>query len=104
MTSQTKKFIEFSDIVAVRFRCKSDDCGAELSLPLQAKFSRDHKADKCPNCGSAWLLVPTNGSSGSSIAPSLERVAQCIHDLSKWPGNFEITLEVKLDPNEGEKS
>jgi len=103
MTSQTKKFIEFSDILSVRFRCKRQDCGAELSLPLQSKFSGYRGADKCPNCGADWLVVTTGiGGSGSSIAPMLERIANSIHDISKWPGHFELTLELKPDPEEGE--
>jgi len=101
MTSQTKKFIEFSDILAFRFRCQGQGCGAELTLPLQANFSRDRGADKCPNCGADWLLV-SSGSSGSSVAQLLERIAQSMEQISQWPGRFELTLEVRPDPEEGE--
>ena len=99
MTSQTKKFIELSDILAFRFRCKKENCGTELSVPLQTNFGRHEVADSCPNCGSAWLVVNTGiAGSGSSIAPALDKIVTHINELSKWLGNFELTLEVKSEP------
>jgi len=103
MTSQTKKFIELSDILAFHFRCKRENCGTELSVPLQTTFGRHQVADSCPNCGSDWLVVNTGISgSGSSIAPALDKIAAYINEISRWPGNFELTLELKPDPEESE--
>jgi hypothetical protein len=99
MTSQTKRFIELADLVAFRFRCKGEGCGAELCLPLQANFSRDRSADTCPNCGANWLAI-TNGVTTSSTAQTLERFVKSIQDISRWPGQFDLTLEVKPDPEE----
>jgi uncharacterized paraquat-inducible protein A len=54
MTSQTKHYIQLSDILAVRFECK--ECGAAVSLPISMKinFSR---ISVCPNCGNPWATI-----------------------------------------------
>jgi hypothetical protein len=93
--------MELSDILAFRFRCKRENCGTELSVPLQTNFGRHQVADSCPNCGSSWLVIDTGiAGSGSSIAPLLEKIAKSLEDISKWPGHFEMTLEVKPEPEE----
>jgi hypothetical protein len=99
MMSEAKKFIAFGDILAFRFRCKREGCGAELLLPLEAKFHRDKVADSCPNCGANWLAVE-HISASSSIAPALERIVGNIQEVSRWPGQFELTLEVKPEEKE----
>jgi hypothetical protein len=100
MTSQTKKFIELTDILAFRFRCKVDGCGAELRLPLTANYTRDRCADMCPNCGANWLAIE-NGGITSSTAQSLERIVKHMQEILRWPGQFELTLEVEAEPEEG---
>ena len=101
MTSQTKKFIELTDIAAFRFRCKNEGCGAELCLPLTANYSRDRCADACPNCGSGWLAIDNGAGMTTSTAQSLERFVKNIQEVLRWPGRFELTLELKPDPEEG---
>jgi predicted RNA-binding Zn-ribbon protein involved in translation (DUF1610 family) len=51
MTSQTKHYIELSDILSVRCDCK--ECGASLSLPLAANIA--YSLFKCPKCGVGWV-------------------------------------------------
>ncbi len=51
MTSQTKHYIEMSDILSVRCDCK--ECGASLSLPLASNLA--YSLFKCPKCGKPWV-------------------------------------------------
>jgi hypothetical protein len=97
MTGQTKKFINLEEIIGLRFCCKNEKCGAELCLPFQNDFTRSRPADKCPNCGAGWLVL-TDRSGGSTVAPLLEKIVQEIRSISQWPGQCEITLEIKPDP------
>ena len=66
MTSQTKHFIELSDIVALRFECKH--CHATVSLPISA----DIKVESlriCPNCNEPWARLPE----GSTIELAIKK-------------------------------
>ena len=100
MTSETKKYIELTDVLAFRFRCTGEKCGAELTLPLRSNFSKDHSVDKCPNCGADWLLISNGSGGGSSNSPLLERIAESIKQLLEWPGRFKLTVEIKPDPKD----
>lgn len=46
MTSQTKQFIELSDIIALRFDC--NHCGASLTIDARKNFSKPPMT--CVNC------------------------------------------------------
>jgi hypothetical protein len=52
MTTQTKQYIELSDIVALRFECKTKGCEASLVLPINANTANSLK--KCPKCRQGW--------------------------------------------------
>jgi hypothetical protein len=96
VTSQTKKFIELSDIVALRFSC--NHCGASLSLSL-LKDVREDRLRQCPNCYQPWAQMP----SGSSIELT---IAKFVDDLKKlndvlvsgYFSGFLMALELKEEP------
>jgi hypothetical protein len=95
MNIQTKQFISLSDISSFRFRCKTKGCGTELSLPLQENYSLTHPADKCPNCGNGWLRP--SDVNPATAAPYLEQLVTAIRSVSEWPGQCEISLEIRPD-------
>jgi len=99
MTTQTKKFIELSDILALRFECK--ECHSELlisSLRDISKREQQGKLNTCPVCRKEWASV--NGST-CELA-----IAEFLTELNKlrgllgthqgaFPAGFSLTVEIK---------
>jgi hypothetical protein len=58
MTSQTKHFVELSDIVGIQIECKHSDCGVSLLVHGEsvASLADRHSTTltKCPSCGGDW--------------------------------------------------
>ena len=52
MTEQTKRFIELSDILAIRCECRNKECRASLSIPLAQVMGRTVRV--CPSCKEPW--------------------------------------------------
>jgi hypothetical protein len=52
MTSQTKHFIERSDILAVRCECKQGNCKTSLVIPIADVSGRELRA--CPTRKEPW--------------------------------------------------
>jgi hypothetical protein len=97
MTSQTKKFIELSDIVGLRIQCKHAECHATLLLPILTKLDRE-KLLVCPYCQRPWTRLPT----GSTIENTVEECARAISKLSSALNDpsfrgFALSLEIKQD-------
>jgi transcription elongation factor Elf1 len=94
MTSETKKFIEFSDILSIRFECKH--CGSELvisSLRDMGKREEQGKLSNCPVCTRPWASV--NGSTcESTITGFLDALNKVRESLGSFPAGFLLTLEV----------
>jgi Zn finger protein HypA/HybF involved in hydrogenase expression len=87
MKNQTKTFINFGEIAAFHFRCKT--CALELTVPFGADFTRTRTAQKCPGCGDSWLQV----NDGSAV-PALANLVESIRTISQWPGVCEVSIEV----------
>jgi hypothetical protein len=99
MTTQTKKFLELSDILALRFECKK--CGSELLISsLRDISNRDEqgKLSNCPVCRNPWASV---GGSTCELA-----IAEFLTVLNKlrgmlgthegaFPAGFALTVEIK---------
>lgn len=99
MTSQTKRFIEVSDIVGVRLECKK--CGCALLLGLSHKDAIANllePANKilstCPTCGGIWASLP-NGllAFDTEIKDFFRRMEQIKEIESKF--GFRLSLEVR---------
>ncbi len=63
MTSQTKKFIEFADIVGIQLQCKIPTCGISLLVSGDALVTLSDPNNttlaKCPTCGTPWTVPGT---------------------------------------------
>lgn len=93
MTSQTKRFIELSDILSLHFECAH--CGAALLIPLSKEIFVK-KLYACPHCGRQWIKRLEGGSIESTISDCVERLKALKEALSGglYDG-FCLTLEVK---------
>lgn len=87
MTTQIKRYVQLADVKGIRFACKN--CKSELFLPLQRSTAQDQPADSCPNCSRPWMVV-----NGKQRTKSLDELVRSLWELSEWPGECEVTLEV----------
>ncbi|HUK46067.1 MAG TPA: hypothetical protein VLW06_00680, partial [Terriglobales bacterium] len=53
MTSQNKKFVELSDILALRLECKRGKCRTSITIPF-AQNLMGKEVRTCPSCGEPW--------------------------------------------------
>lgn len=95
MTSQTKHYIDLSDIAGLRFKC--NQCGAELSVDL-TKEIRERAINYCPNCHEEWVLA---GSSSyfpifADFIKNLNRLRGAIESPQSRIG-FTLKAEIKED-------
>lgn len=88
MTSQTKKFIETSDLLALRFECK---CSLTVVIPI-SKYKE--MPITCPNCGHEFAEhVNTSVQQVfSGLIAALERAQQ-----TAQARGFKFSLEVRDD-------
>ncbi len=95
MTSETKKFIELSDILSLRFKCKH--CESELLISSLRDIGKREdlgKLSNCPTCGREWASV--NGSTCEmTISRFLEVLNKLRETLGTFPTGFLLTVEVK---------
>lgn len=94
MTTQTKKFIEPSDILGLRLECA--DCHATLLLPI----SNDVKIKQlyvCPHCQRPWVRLP-GATAEIAIAECMAHIRTLSGMLSGGQYNgFTLSLEIKQD-------
>lgn len=95
MTTQTKQYIDLSDIVAFRFDCKQ--CDAALSLPLSDNRTKLALA-VCPNCKTVW--AQRQGIAYDEIINEfkahLKRAAEIMGQQYSDPLGFSMVLEIKM--------
>lgn len=93
MTSQSRKYVEPSDLTALR--CDCNHCHASISLP----FAVEGKAESlfnCPNCKRSWSVFIQGDKPQSihnTIATFMSSVNKLVEDLRRTDG-FTVTLEV----------
>jgi hypothetical protein len=93
MTSQTKTFIELSDVVALHFECKNPDCKAELTVSA-SQVMREKKLYNCPACEQPWGSV--NGSTCVlTIKEFLAALKKLQDEMRVFPAGFVMNVEVK---------
>ena len=99
MTTQTKKFIEPSDILALRFECKS--CGSELLISSLRDISKREeygKLNDCPVCCKPWASI-----GGSTCEPTIAEFLTALNKLrgmlgthqGAFPAGFSLMIEIK---------
>lgn len=101
MTTQTKTYIDPSDIVAVRVECKK--CGCTVSIPISRTMSFSG-LDQCKNCNSQMFRVAM-----TTIEPEMKSLADAIQAASdrvkSWQEvamtmggkGFAVSLEIKAE-------
>jgi NAD-dependent SIR2 family protein deacetylase len=98
MTSQTKHFIELSDITALRCECQR--CHTTLTIPVLEKIKTD-KIRTCPNCNEPWAANDSGTIIELSIKEFIDSLQQLSGALQGWrqvvPVGFQISLELKSD-------
>lgn len=107
MTTQTKKFIELSDILALRFECK--ECHSELlvsSLQDISKRNEQGKLSNCPVCRRPWASI-----SGSTCELTIAEFLTSLNRLrgmigtheGAFPAGFSLTVEIEGKEEEDQK-
>jgi len=110
MTIQTKRYIELSDIISIRFTC--NHCAATLSLLAsdpkltQGKDSpQNYFLKTCPSCGKYW--ADNQGANYEvtvrEFTTALERLRAVLHNhvVNFRPG-FSLTLEISPSSKQDE--
>src|SRR5580700_4119964 len=100
MTSQTKKYIEFSDIIGLRLECKKCGCALLLGLEkdpptVETFLSNSNKVlSSCPTCGATWTGLPDGRLSfDSEIKDFFRRLRYVQNEESKF--GCAVSLEIK---------
>jgi hypothetical protein len=97
MTTETKTFIQLSDIIALCFKCKHDDCGA--SLHLTTNQMKKGALTKCPNCGRGWTDV-RSGITLSENEAEFIKFAEAVEYMKRLTGEgtvFDFSLTVQIN-------
>jgi hypothetical protein len=107
MTSQTKTFIELSDIIGMRLECKK--CGCSLLLGPdrdgetvgQVVSANNDVLAKCPACKTPWTAAPNPTVLWDS---DIKELFRRLRDLKKMEAGFgcAIALEIKTEDTEEE--
>ena len=95
MTSQTQKFIELSDILALKLECKH--CGSALTVPSSRDMTRREdmgKLSSCPVCQMPWASL-----GGATYEPLIAKFVSTLNEIRRTfkdaPIGFTLTLEVQ---------
>jgi hypothetical protein len=94
MTSQTKKYIELSDLLVLKMTCKG--CGSALEIPMSRSLSGredDLKLKACPVCLAPWALRDD-----ANYHPAISGFTAAVKTLANavTVGNlgFSLTIEI----------
>jgi hypothetical protein len=109
MTTQTKTFIELSDIIGMRLQCKK--CGCALSLGPDKDgetmgvvlSAASPVMGKCPACNAPWTQAPNPTVMWDS---DIKELFRRLRSLKKMEDGFgcAIAIEIKQEePDEAEK-
>jgi hypothetical protein len=104
VTTQTKKLIELSDILALHFKCKHNDCKAALTISALHDL-RTGTLYSCPVCKESWALVNGSGCELTikDFLCAFQKLQSTLSDKSgAFPAGFALRLEVKEEPKSPE--
>lgn len=88
MTTQTKKFIELVDILALRCECRQGKCRTSLAIPLADVSGREFRI--CPSCKEPWAQFLE-----SSYEPLITEFLEKLQRLKEARLGCSLTFEVK---------
>ena len=95
MTSQTKRYIELPDILALHFVCTRCDTNLSVSMTNEIRLDALHQ---CPNCREPW----THLQGGATLDALLKQFIGSFNVMVKnlegnhFPG-FNLSLELRDD-------
>jgi transcription elongation factor Elf1 len=97
MSRSHKFFIDFSDLLAVRFECPN--CNSSTTVPLRG----EHRGmlNSCANCGIQWKKLEQTG---TPLKDAVGRFMDAVRDVeriagdNKLPLTFEIHESVLIKP------
>lgn len=109
MTSHIKKFVEWGDILGVKFECRK--CGVSLLVGADKVMAvADQHATtlyECPACRSGWTIPPndpaTHPGATMGFDKELKAFLRTLINMREWEKKLgcSLTLEIKSDPMEG---
>jgi hypothetical protein len=91
MTSQTKHYIEVSDITALHFECR--ECRTVLVLPLTKDLG--NSILQCPVCRKGWARLE-NSSLEWVVREFVQKCEKLANELPHF--GFNLSLELSSDP------
>jgi transcription elongation factor Elf1 len=84
MTSQTKKFLELSDVLSLRFECKHCQSGLLVSSLRDLEKREEHgRLNNCPVCGRLCASV-----NGSMCELAIAKFLGALNELRRIIGTF----------------
>jgi hypothetical protein len=107
MTTQTKTFIELSDIIGLRLECKS--CGCSLALGsakgreiVDSMLSMNNKTlMNCPTCNAVWMQTLNPNSLADT---ALKELVRKLCDFKKIEHNYGCAVSLEIKPEDSEES
>ena len=99
MTSETKRFIELSDIIGLRLKCSSCECSLLLDTQKEGgpidnlMASNNATLSKCPTCGEGWTQFRERGEPWDSDIKDLLRKLRLLKRVEK---NFGCSLSLEI--------
>jgi hypothetical protein len=105
MTSQTKHFIELSDIVSLQLKCRNPNCNTSLLVGLDkaegnlsSLLAIDNQVlAQCPGCGREWMGGGPQG--GMTFESEIKKMLRQMSDVKRLDQHFgcSMTFEIKAD-------
>jgi transcription elongation factor Elf1 len=104
MTSQTKHFIELSDIVGIEFSCKR--CGISLLVKgdaiATAVGTYSEMLHQCPTCKHAWT-VPESYPASLSADTHLKKFVRMLEEINNLQASLGCGLRFEISNESVEK-
>ncbi len=106
MTTQTKTFIELSDIIGLRLECKNCGCSLLLEIEKDSGTINNLMADnnvllnQCPTCAHAWAQT-IRGTAGDS---EIKEFFRAMRILKKLESRYGCALSLEIKPEGSEES
>ena len=106
MATQTKVFIELSDVIGLRMECGM--CGTTVTLPIKRDMGFDG-VQHCPSCGRAWLSFDKT-TFHPQLKACIEAIRVAAEGLKGWQdtletigGGLTLSLQIKSENEDDEE-
>jgi hypothetical protein len=91
MSSESRTFIELSDITGMEFECPK--CEAKILYPIKKHY--EPLPENCPSCGAAWFDEnPARSADQPQIVEVVQKTLISLHNISETPA---IRTRVRLN-------